>query len=82
MSRRKYPQNNWRAGMQFGVQYTLLLLSFVVIASGFESAGIWLALALVTGSATVAAMYAAAHETLHRTAFRSQRLNRVVYFLA
>ena len=74
--------HNWRATLQFSLQFSALVAGFVGLAMGPGTSLTLFLVSLIVASAMVAAMYAAAHETLHRTAFRTPWLNDLVYPIA
>lgn len=74
-------RSNTKALLQFSIQYALLLVAAAVVAAPQGPVWLWLPALLIFSVMTVG-MYAAAHETLHGTAFRSIILNDIVFWLA
>ncbi len=69
--------------IRFGLQFGVFILSAVIAVWQFERQNWWwCALALCGVALLVPSMFAAAHETVHRTAFKSRRINDVVCWLA
>lgn len=82
--RRLQTRSDARSATRFATQYALLLGSVVVVClASVSTIPMWLALpGGVTFSIMTAGMFAATHETGHRTAFRSRWANDLVCFLA
>lgn len=72
-------QSNWVGGIRFVIHFTIVLLSGLAWA---QAPGLWRLPALVLYGASLAFMFCAVHECVHRTAFASRRMNDIVAWFA
>ncbi len=75
-------RSNHPASSRFAIQYFLFILASVGLVVTWDGR-FWISLVFyVLYACIVCAMFACEHETIHKTAFASNRLNRLVAFFA
>jgi len=72
-------RSNWAGALRFGVHLSIVLLSGWGWA---QASGVWRLPSLVLYGMSLAFMFCAVHECVHRTAFASRRMNDAIAWMA